>query len=161
MSATRFKIGDKVRVRKGLKVDHWYGNYLYSSFMTTLVDEVDTVTGVCGDGNAYLLNHYDIGWTDEMLEPAEKTLDNLRSGDMISDKDGDVRKVLAAVDGCFLLSYREDKDAASAWHTTTELKRYGYSPVKPSTPKPTVEINGKKYDKSEIEEAIKDLEPIE
>lgn len=160
MSATRFKVGDKVRARKGLKVNHWYGGYLFTSFMETLVDEIDVVTGICGDGNAYLLNHYDIAWADEMLEPAEKTLDNLCRGDMIRDSHGDTRKILAALDGCYLLNYGGNEDATGDWYTVAELKKLDYQVFNPNSPKATIEINGKKYDKAKVEEAIKDLEPI-
>lgn len=161
MSATRFKVGDRVKVRKGLKSDHWYGGYLFSSFMETLVDEVDTVTGVHSDGDAYLLSGYDIAWTDEMLEPVEKTLDNLCRGDMIRDSHDDTRKILAALDGCYLLNYGGSEDATGDWYTVAELKKLDYQVFNPNSPKATIEINGKKYDKSEVEEAIKDLDTIE
>lgn len=160
MSATRFKVGDKVRVCKGLKVNYWYGDYLFSSFMTTLVDEVDTVTGICGDGNAYMLNHYDIGWTDEMLEPAEKTLYNLEKGDIVSfDNNGEKRKVLAVIDSCYLLSYPTDFTSASSWYTVDDLKYYEC--IVQQSKIETIKINGKEYNKNEVEKAIKDLEPIE
>ena len=41
MSATRFKVGDKVRVCKGLELERSYGGYLFTSSMERLVDEVD------------------------------------------------------------------------------------------------------------------------
>nr|DAQ65791.1 MAG TPA: Mind bomb SH3 repeat domain [Caudoviricetes sp.] len=160
MPITRFKVGDKVRVRKGLKINHWYGNYLYSRFMTTLVDEVDTVTGICGDDNAYLLNHYDIGWTDEMLEPAEKTLYNLEKGDIVSfDNNGEKCKVLAVIDNCYLLSYPTDFTSAGFWYTVDDLKHLECTIQQPEIG--TIEVNGKKYKKADVEKAIKDLEAVE
>ncbi len=161
MSATKFKVGDKVRVRKDLKVDCGYGGYLFTNSMERLVDEVNVITGIHNDDDAYLLNHHDEGWTDEMLEPAEKTLDNLCRGDMIRDSHDDTRKILAALDGCYLLNYGGSEDATGDWYTVAELKKLDYQVFDPNSPKATIEINGKKYDRAEVEEAIKDLEPIE
>lgn len=157
MPANKFKVGDRVKVRKDLKINHWYGDYLFSSFMATLVDEVDTVTGICGDGDAYMLNHYDIGWTEEMLESTEKTLDNLCAGDFVQ-RSGMTRKVLAAVDGCYLLSNTEEYTVADEWYTASELAKYHFKPIDREN---TIEINGKKYNKADVEEAIKDLEAVD
>ena len=41
------------------------------------------------------------------------------------------------------------------------MKKLDYQVFDPNSPKATIEINGKKYDKAEVEEAIKDLETIE
>ena len=54
MSVERFKVGDKVRVRKDLKVDRVYGEYLFTSFMERLAGEISVlllpgVVGVDGD----------------------------------------------------------------------------------------------------------------
>ena len=95
-----------------------------------------------------------------MLESAEETLDDLCAGDDISKGCG-VRKILAAVDGCYLLSNTDEYTIASDWYTAAELKNAGYQVLPPGHSITPIEINGKKYDKSEIEEAIKDLEPIE
>lgn len=161
MTVIRFKVGDKVRVRKDLKVGCEYGKYLFTSSMKRLVDKVSVITGINNYGDAYLLKHRDEGWTDEMLEPAEKTLDNLCRGDMIRDSHGDTRKILAALDGCYLLNYGGNEDATGDWYTVAELKKLDYQVFNPNSPKATIEIDGKKYDKSDVEKAIKDLEPIE
>ncbi|QHU90428.1 hypothetical protein GWK74_02760 [Candidatus Saccharibacteria bacterium oral taxon 488] len=95
-----------------------------------------------------------------MLGPAEKTLDNLCAGDDISKGFG-VRKVLAAVDDCYLLSPANKYTVASNWYTAAELKEMGYQVLSPGHSITPIEINGKKYDRSEVEKAIKDLEPIE
>lgn len=160
MSATRFKVGDKVRVCKGLELERSYGGYLFTSSMERLVDEVDTVTGMYSNGDAYFLNHYDVCWSDEMLEPAGKTLYNLEKGDIVLFENNDEkRKVLAVIDGCYLLSYPNSFTSASSWYTVDDLKYYEYT-VQQSKVE-TIKINGKEYNKNEVEEAIKDLEPIE
>ncbi len=158
MSANKFKVGDRVKVRKDLKINHWYGDYLFSSFMATLVDEVDTVTGICGDGDAYMLNHYDIGWTNEMLEPTEKTLDNLCAGDLVV-LGYEKRMILAAVDGCYLLSYSRMYEAADRWITAERLKIDGFEFFDPQSA--VIEIDGKKYNKADVKKAIKDLESVD
>ena len=160
MSATRFKVGDKVKVRKDLEVDRAYGEYLFTSSMQDLVGKANTVTGIHNDADAYLLNHRDEGWTDEMLEPAEKTLSNLVSGDMVFHVDA-IRKILAAVDGCYLLSYANNHTMAATWYTVDELEYIGFQVFTPDSVDTTIEIGGKKYNKSEVEKAIKGLEPIE
>ena len=116
--------------------------------------------GVCDDGDSYILNYYDIGWTDEMLEPVEKTLDNLRAGDYVKSGSS-IRKVLATVDGCYLLSNIADYTTAGYWYTPHDLKDLNYVFIESDTPEPTIEIDGKKYKKVDVEKAIKDLEPIE
>lgn len=160
MTATRFKVGDKVRVRKDLEVDCAYGEYLFTSSMERLVDEVNVITGIHNDNDAYLLNHRDEGWTDEMLEPAEKTLYNLEKGDIIlfENNDDSARKVLAVVDSCYLLSYPTNLTSASTWYTVDDLKYYRCT-VKQSKIE-TINIDGKEYNKNEVEEAIKNLETI-
>jgi len=160
MSATRFKVGDKVKVRKDLEVDRAYGEYLFTSFMERLVDKANTITGIHNDADAYLLNHRDEGWTDEMLEPAEKTLYNLEKGDIVSfDNNGEKRKVLVVIDSCYLLSYPNSFTSASSWYTVDDLKYYECTVQQPEIG--TIEINGKEYNRAEVEKAIKDLEPIE
>ena len=160
MSVNKFKVGDKVRVSEGLKINQWYGGYLFTSFMSTLTDKADTVTGIHNDGDAYLLNDYDIGWTDEMLEPVENTLDDLCAGDLVSNSFG-ARKVLAAIDSCYLLSRTDKHTIASNWYTAAELKKMSYQILPPGDSITLIEINGKKYSKYDVEAAIKDLEPID
>ena len=160
MSANKFKVGDKVKVRKGLEIDRGHGKYLFTSSMERLAGEISVITGIHRDNDAYLLNHRDEGWTDEMLEPAEKTLYNLEKGDIVSfDNNGEKRKVLAVIDSCYLLSYPTDFTSASSWYTVDDLKYYECT-VQQSKIE-TIKINGKEYNKNEVEEAIKDLQPID
>ena len=110
--------------------------------------------------NFYGVEEHCFCLTDEMLEPAGKTLDNLCAGDFIRGDSG-TRKILARVDSCYLLSADETYTTAWDWYTAYDLKKCGYSPFEPDTPESTIEINGKEYKKAEVEEAIEDLEPIE
>lgn len=159
MSANKFKVGDKVRVREGLVTDKFYGNMRCNSTMAGVGGSVFTIDYI--EAEHYGVNENIYSWSDEMLEPAEKTLDNLCRGDMIRDDNGDTRKILAALDGCYLLNYGGSEDATGDWYTVAELKRLDYQVFNPNSPKATIEIDGKKYKKADVEKAIKDLEPID
>ena len=158
MSANKFKVGDKVKVREGLVTDKFYGNMRCSSTMAGMGGSVLTIDYI--EAEHYGVNENIYSWSDEMLEPVEKTLDNLCAGDFVRGV-CHTRKVLAAIDDCYLLSDFEDHNSTAAWYTVHDLKEFGYSIVEPTAPEPTIEIDGKKYNKSEVEEAIKDLEPID
>lgn len=159
MSADKFKVGDKVRVRKGLVPNKYYGGVRCASTMARMGGAVLTID--CVESDYYEVKECVFGWSDEMLEIAEKTLDNLCVGDFIRHNDGHVRKVLVAINGCYLLSCGEKYAAAGSWYTAVELNELGYFYTEPDTPEPTIEIDGKKYKKADVEKAIKDLEPIE
>lgn len=155
MSVNKFKVGDKVRVREGLVSGRYYNGIYCTSDMANSFGVVFMVSAV--NGNTYRLESYDLWWSDIMLEPVEKTLDNLCASDLIK-AGGDVRKVLAALDGCYLLSYIERYDTADGWYTVKELEAKGFEFFDPQV-KP-IEIDGKMYDEAEVKKAIKDLEPI-
>lgn len=158
MSANKFKVGDKVRVREGLVADEYYDDVRFDSSMTRMDGEVLTINFV--GGSSYGVEEDASYWTDEMLEPAEKTLDNLCVGDFVKSG-GKMKKVLVAIDGCYLLSRFGEYSKAADWYTATDLKGYGYILMGSDDPEPTVEIDGKKYIKTDVERAIKDLEPID
>ena len=158
MSADKFKVGDKVRVRKGLVPDKYYGGVRCASTMARMGGAVLTID--CVESNYYEVKECVFGWSDEMLELAEKTLDNLCAGDIV--KDGNkTRMILAALDGCYLVSSIRDYIHAGCWYTAKDLRDFNYVPVNPDIPEPTIEIDGKRYDEAEVKKAIKDLKPIE
>lgn len=127
--------------------------------MAEIAGGVLTIASVGHD--CYRVEENGFRWADEMLEPVEKTLDNLVAGDFVENGDGNARKILAAIDGCYLVSYECDHKTAGSWYTADELKRHGYCIVKPDAPAPTIEIDGKKYKKADVEKATKDLEVVE
>ena len=161
MSANKFKVGDRVRVRKGLVPDKYYGGVRCASTMARMGGAVLTIDCV-EDNYYYEVKECVFGWSDEMLEPAEKTLDNLCTGDFIRNAVG-TRKILAKVDDCYLLSAYEGYTSAYSWYKMNDLKGFGYthSLIEPDILESTIEIDGKKYKKTDVEKAIKDLEPIE
>ena len=67
----KYKIGDKVRVRKDLVVDNYYGGVCYVEYMDGFKGKECVITDM--DAIAYQIG--DFWWTDEMLEPVdERTL---------------------------------------------------------------------------------------
>lgn len=157
MSANKFKVGDKVKVREGLIAGEYYGGVYCTNSMAETGGKILRISYV--ENHHYGAEEDYSCWSDEMLEPVEKTLDNLCAGDFI-ESDNEIKKVLAAVDGCYLISYVEDHNSAFAWYTAAELGKLGYRPTKPYAPE-SIEIDGKKYKKADVEKAIKDLEPID
>ena len=158
MSVNKFKVGDKVRVRKGLVIDKYYDGVRCNDSMAKLGGKLFTIKYV-GD-NSYSVDGHIFCWSDEMLEPAYKTLDNLRAGDFINNEHG-TRKILTKMSACYLLSTYEKYTRADSWYTVDDLKRLGYSLVEPDVSEPTIEINDKKYKKADIRKAIKGLEAID
>ena len=164
MSTTRFKVGDKVKVRKGLVADDYYGDVCCSGLMARMGGEVLTINYITS--RYYGVNEYKFCWSDEMLESVsiKKTLKNMEKGDVVVNKpDYDYpRTVLLAIDGCYLLSAVARPTVASCWRTAEELRVSGCTVQQPTPTKiETIEIMGNKYKKADVEKAIKNLEPIE
>ena len=66
----KFKVGDKVRVKKNLIVNEIYNGFLFVSRMEKQKGEIVTITKVYSDTNSYMIME-DLGryvWTEEMLE---------------------------------------------------------------------------------------------
>lgn len=155
MSANKFKVGDKVEVRKGLVADEYYGNIRCSDAMAKMGGKVLTIRKIHRD--YYEVRESEWSWGDQMLKPAKKHLDNLCAGDLVG-RSGRARRVLAAVGDCYLLSNTERHTIADEWYTASELAEYGFGLIDREK---TIEIDGKKYNKADVEKAIEDLEPIE
>ena len=64
----KYKVGDKVRVRKDLVVDNYYGGVCYVEYMDGFKGKECVITDM--DGIAYQIG--DFWWTDEMLEPVDE-----------------------------------------------------------------------------------------
>lgn len=164
MSANKFKVGDKVKIRNRLIADEYYGSVSCGNSMERMGGAVFTID--CVKNDYYLVKENAFYWSDEMLEPVsiKKTLKNMEKGDVVVNKpDYDYpRTVLLAIDGCYLLSAVARPRVALCWRTAEELRVAGCTVQQPTPTKiETIEISGKKYKKAEVEKAIKDLEPTE
>ena len=69
----KYKVGDKVRVRKDLVPGNFYGRVYYSSDMNKFKAMECVVTNIY-DGT-YNINDSEYGFTDEMLEPVDDLLE--------------------------------------------------------------------------------------
>ena len=66
----KYKVGDKVRVRKDLVPGNYYGGVYYVDAMDELKNKEVIITKV-GDV-AYQLNNFTCWWSEEMLEPVNE-----------------------------------------------------------------------------------------
>ena len=69
----KYKVGDKVRVRKDLEPGNFYGRIYYGSDMNKFKAMECVVTNIY-DGT-YNINNSDIWFSDEMLEPVDDLLE--------------------------------------------------------------------------------------
>ena len=69
----KYKVGDKVRVRKDLVPGNKYGDVIYVSNMDKFKNEECVITST--DNEAYCINGLGYWWTEEMLEPVDDLLD--------------------------------------------------------------------------------------
>ena len=65
----KYKIGDKVRVRKDLVLGNKYGGIIYASNMDKFKNKECVITSVTN--KTYHINGSDHWWTNEMLEPVD------------------------------------------------------------------------------------------
>lgn len=90
----KFKVGDKVRVRKDLKPHTYYGKTLFTKYMSQYRGGIYVVAKVIENGD-YILSRC-AGWhfSDEMLEPVKFTKSDLKNGMIVEYRDGRRRMVL-------------------------------------------------------------------
>ena len=69
----KYKVGDKVRVRKDLVLDKKYGDVLYSLDMDEFKNKECVITKV--GFIAYKINNSVHWWSEEMLEPVDDLLE--------------------------------------------------------------------------------------
>ena len=69
----KYKVGDKVRVRKDLKERMGYGCQRFTDAMKKQMGKIVTISNVVDD-RYYYVKEDNYNWTDEMLEPVEEEL---------------------------------------------------------------------------------------
>lgn len=90
----KFKVGDKVRVRKDLETNKKYGSMTYVEGMGKMKGKTVTIKEVCL--NSYWIEEFDYNWTDEMFEEkVDFTKSDLKDGDIVTQRDG-YQKVVCA-----------------------------------------------------------------
>jgi len=93
------------------------------------------------------------------LKLMEKTLDNLEVVDSVWNDDGGEFIVLGVCGSVYLLSTDTNCEIGTFFFTAKYLRDNGYT-VK-NTKEETIEIDGKKYKKSEVSDRVKELKPVE
>lgn len=102
----KFKVGDKVRVRKDLVAGERYARnsghncvegLLCGSSMPNLGGEVLTISAIDTHRGVYQVSEYFYMWCDEMLEPAEFTKADLKDGMVVEFRNGDRHLVLNGI----------------------------------------------------------------
>ncbi len=137
----KYHIGDKLKVKKGCEdVCETYLSYKGTSIqITDIRDSKYTYRVFYGGGAVGSCNCF----TDEYLEPFEKTLENLEVGDLVVDEKGNFRKVLGSCGNiCFLSHFNQDHtsidlDVFNSGFTLIQMKNYSWKPYTP----PTTEIH--------------------
>ena len=87
---SRFKVGDKVRVRKDLKPNEWYGRVTFTLKMKKYFGGIETtIENVYCDGGYLLTGCEDYVFTDEMLKPVEE----IKIGDTVEIIEGKLKGV--------------------------------------------------------------------
>lgn len=67
----KYKVGDKVRVRRDLIINNIYGNYFITTDMKPYVGKTMTISHVGNHAYHFKEDKYNWCWTDEMLEDVE------------------------------------------------------------------------------------------
>lgn len=80
---TKFKVGDKVRVRKDLEAHKIYGSNSFTDSMAYMKGETATISEIIG--NEYRIKECGYNWTDEMFENnLINSIGDLRFGDILT-----------------------------------------------------------------------------
>lgn len=92
----KFKVGDKVKVRKDLKPDRFYGGVRFDSDMRKMKGRTVTIIGAFDD-DSYRVEGSIFYWTDEMFENKEYTYEDLKKSPIgtkitFEDKKINIRK---------------------------------------------------------------------
>ena len=77
----KYKIGDKVRVRKDLVPGNEYDGICYVECMDKFEDKECVITYV--DDTSYHINDSKYWWTDEMLQPVENNIMEVNNMDRL------------------------------------------------------------------------------
>lgn len=81
----KFHVGDKVRIKKDLKVGWYYGHAIFTAQMQRYAGNIITIGHVSPYANFYIANENNWSWTDDMLEPvsAREEIHITRDGDTV------------------------------------------------------------------------------
>lgn len=72
----KYKVGDKVKIRKNLEIGRVYGHYYVTQRMHDLGGAIVRIAKVFKDAGCYRIDSCSLNWTDEMFEEEKKMNDN-------------------------------------------------------------------------------------
>ena len=85
----KYKIGDKVRVRKDLKFNLNYGDDVFVTGMEKFKGKIVTINHITNEKYCIMEDKNKYSWTDEMFEGLYQfTKSDLRRGDIVIDEEG-------------------------------------------------------------------------
>ena len=161
----KYKAGDKIKVKENF----WeiQSKVYINDNMKKLAGRTLEVKSVYGYGDVHTKQDdsndstawtWDKDWV-EIYRPTI-TWDNLKWKDVLIDKVGDERMVLRVENDLVDMSFADNFNKYLTTYHKEELQKNGYT-IKQATPTPvtpiTIEIGGIKYNKDEVENALKDL----
>ena len=84
----KYKVGDKVRVRKDLVLGKSYDGWICTEEMFNLKGETVTIRAIHDDEHYHIEELEGCGWTDEMFEPVITNWDKVKEEIMIENECG-------------------------------------------------------------------------
>lgn len=139
-----FKVGDKIRMKE--------------SCCDTGAQKGEILIVEKGLGVRSKINKSALCTCFDIWEKLTKTIRDVEVGDIIVFKNGGKTKVLAVVGDVFLTSLFSNFESSDSWYTFSEAERDGYTIYQ--EPSEVIEVNGKKYDKTAVEERLKELPEV-
>lgn len=106
----KYGVGNRVKIREDLIEDKIYGGLYVNATMANYRGKYARVTCVNENGTYELDCDKRWWWGDEILEPAEFTKDDLRPGDILTTRDGEILNVYedGAIEGAYGYGFRNE-----------------------------------------------------
>ena len=157
----KFNVGDKVKVKE--KFWEIESGVYHNDYKKKLVGRILEVKSVYDNGNVDTKqdnSNDDTVWTwdknwVELCNPII-TWETLKWKDVVVYNDGSEQMVLLIENDLVFLSCIGNFESSGNSRHKKELEYNGYT-IKQATPPETIEIDGIKYKKDEVENALKDL----
>ena len=136
----KYKIGDKVRVRKDLVVDNYYGGVCYVEYMDGFKGKECIITDM--DGISYQMDNFNFWWTDEMLEPVDDLLEYAleklgMTEEELKDEMNEDKKDIKFIEKCikdnekrkeYCKKFDSDCNGCEVRRFKDKYEKYGYIP---------------------------------
>ena len=136
----KYKVGDKVRVRKDLELDKKYGNVLYSLDMDEFKNKECVITKV--GFIAYKINNSVHWWSEEMLEPVDDLLEYAleklgMTKEELEDEMNEDKKDIKFIEKCikdnekrkeYCKKFDSDCNGCEVRRFKDKYEKYGYIP---------------------------------